>query len=77
MTCLDEYFDFPNITEYQELSKMLVTGVFHKDLANNYPELRNSTLEIELQMYVNNFKKSTVAEHLNSIVILLFGQKCL
>ena len=43
---------------------MLVTGVFDKDLVNNYPELRNSTLEIQLQMYVNNFKRSTVAEHL-------------
>ena len=64
MTCVDEYFDFPDITEYQELSKMLVTGVFNKDLVNNYPKLCNSTLEIELQMYVNNFKRSTVAEHL-------------
>ena len=43
---------------------MLVTGVFNKDLVNNYPELRYSTVEIELQMHVNNFKRSTVAEHL-------------
>ena len=64
ITSLDEYFDSPDITEYQELSNMLVTGAFSSDLVKNYPELGSSTLAVELQMYVNNFKRLTLAEHL-------------
>ena len=64
ITSLDEYFDSPDITEYQELSNMSVTGAFSSDLVKNYPELGSSTLAVELQMYVNNFKRPTLAEHL-------------
>ena len=49
-----------------QLSKMLVTGVFDKDLVKNYLELCNSTLEIELQMYANSFTASRVQLKLSS-----------
>ena len=50
LACLNDYFDSLDLNEYSKLSKMLISGILVGDAINNYPELWNSALDIELQM---------------------------
>ena len=40
---------------------MLITGIFDDNVTKNYPRLCNSSLELELKMYVRHYKRSTLA----------------
>ena len=64
MIHLNDYFDSPDLTEYQKLSNMLITGAFDDNFTKNYPILCNSSFELELKMYVRHYKRSMLAQHL-------------
>jgi len=55
---------FHILKKYQKISNMLITGVLGKEIIKDYPELRDSVLEIQLPVYVEHYKRSTVAGHL-------------
>ena len=61
MRHLNYYFDSPDLTEYQKLSNMLIPSTFDDNVTKNYPRLCNSSLELELKMYVRHYKRSTLA----------------
>ena len=64
MRHLNDYFNSPDLTEYQKLSNMLITGAFDDNVTKHYPRLCNSSLELEPKMYVRYYKRSTLAQHL-------------
>ena len=43
---------------------MLISGILDRDVIKDYPELCDSALDIELQMYVRHYKRPCLAEHL-------------
>ena len=64
MRHLNDYFDSPDLTEYQKFSNLLITGAFDDKVTKNYSRLCNSSLELELKMFVRHYKRSTLAQHL-------------
>ena len=64
LACLNDYFDYSYLNEYNKLSKMLISDIFDRDAIKEYPELCDSALDIELQMYVRHYKRPCLAEHL-------------
>ena len=57
LACLNDYFDSLDLYEYNKLSNMLISGILDRDTIKDYPELCDSALDIELQMYVRHYKK--------------------
>ena len=42
---------------------MLISGILDRDAIKDYPELCDSALDIELQMYDRHYKRPCLAEH--------------
>ena len=42
---------------------MLVSGILDRDAIKEYPELCDSALDTELQMYVRHYKRPWLAQH--------------
>jgi len=52
----------PGLKKYLSLENMLLTGIVDKDLCDTYPELANTSLEVQLPMFHNSYTFTTVAE---------------
>ena len=57
-----EYFTSTDLTAYQDLSSVLLTGSFQKQIISKYPEL-TASLEQELGFFLNQFRGSSVEEY--------------
>ena len=64
LACLNDYFDFSDLNEYNKLSKTLISGILDRDAIKDYLELCDSALDIELQRHVRHYKTPCLAEHL-------------
>ena len=64
LACLDDYFDYSDLNEYNKLSKMLISGILDRDATKDYLELCDSALDIELQRHVRHYKRPYLAKHL-------------
>ncbi|XP_068213662.1 zinc finger MYM-type protein 1-like [Palaemon carinicauda] len=57
-----EYFTSTDLTEYQDLSSVLLTGTHKPEIITKYPEL-NESLNQQLDFFHNQFKGSTVEDY--------------
>ena len=46
---------------------MLISGILDRDTIKDYPELCDSALDIEVQMYVHHYKRPCLAQHFKGI----------
>ena len=58
-----EYFTSSDLQEYKTVSNMLFTSDVNTDAIQKYPELDESSLSLELQLYRRHYKGSTLEEH--------------
>ena len=66
LASLNDYFDSSDLNKYSKLSKMLISGILDRDAIKDYPELCDSALDKELQMYVRHYKRPCLAQHLKA-----------
>ncbi|XP_068239780.1 zinc finger MYM-type protein 1-like [Palaemon carinicauda] len=59
---IKEYFTSTDLTEYQDLSSVLLTGTHKPEIITKYPEL-NESLNQQLDFFHNQFKGSTVEDY--------------
>ncbi|XP_068213365.1 zinc finger MYM-type protein 1-like [Palaemon carinicauda] len=59
---IKEYFTSTDLTEYQDLSSVLLTGTHKPEIITKYPEL-NESLNQQLYFFHNQFKGSTVEDY--------------
>ncbi|XP_068235704.1 zinc finger MYM-type protein 1-like [Palaemon carinicauda] len=59
---IKEYFTSTDLTEYQDLSSILLTGTHKPEIITKYPEL-NESLNQQLDFFHNQFKGSTVEDY--------------
>ena len=64
LACRNDHFDSSDLNEYHKLCKTLISGIPDRDAIKDYPELCDSALDIEPQMYVRHYKRPCLAEHL-------------
>ena len=62
LVCLNDYFDSSDLKEYNKLSKMLISGILDRNAIKDYPELCDSALDIELQIYVRHYKRPCLTD---------------
>lgn len=60
---LDRKFDSADFQKLETLSNTLINGVADRDFFQSYPEFNLPQLQMQLDMYVSNYKRPTVAEH--------------
>ncbi|XP_068246556.1 zinc finger MYM-type protein 1-like [Palaemon carinicauda] len=59
---IKEYFTSTDLTEYQDLSSVLLTGTHKPEIITKYLEL-NESLNQQLDFFHNQFKESTVEDY--------------
>ena len=62
ITNMDDYFTSTDLEEQGRLASMLLSGEYHQDLVDKYPELSHN-LRNELSFFRSQFKASSVEEY--------------
>ena len=61
---LDNRFDSEDFRQLDSITDSLITGSVDEAILNKYPQLDMYQLDMQLQMYVHNYKRTTIAEHI-------------